>query len=727
MSEVNSWAYKSLPSKTSIRVLLVAPGAPDDEIFCWLLPVDLDADHKRFPSSSPRPVDIISVVIGTTSAGQEVKFLLPFDVYWDDSKPSPPMHPFQRYTALSYVWGNPANPSYIILNGEKRFFVTQNLCKALKALRSASEGLCIWVDAICINQTDYEEKKIQIGLMKRVYQQAEKVIAYVPQTEEDQRNIQELVYKIWTASKKYEEKKVGKEGFNDQREDKNRQIGLIPVPVLEPIMVEIGPEQQDDHSDILKYAAQLQELHRRDPGKAQFLEDFGLPPLDSPLWGSWRRFFASPYFRRIWILQEFTLANNLHFCFGTGIASYEPIMVAFHFIKEYSGVVNAHYLGYSHNGDPEQLTQLAMAGARGAETMFLERVLADRGSQEELLIEKLRHGRSFGATDPRDKIYALLALAKDGELFADHITYAPDETPAKVFTRFAGLFVEGGYIFEVLLQAGIRSCDAGLPSWVPNWSSSHTITATLSSSENQFAERTSGVKILPDNKLLIRGTLTDEIRHLSNAFNQMSIEGSEQPPFGGRLTDFMKGLVNGFLLVLNVLVDSQQSFEEAMEVLFQVLIQKETSSDRMPTDADEIKCLRSGFGSCLGFLQGWATALADIEEGKTLVVKGNSPDDSKMFHQFLQRASQTTAQAKLCVTSQGCVGLVPDRTEVGDRVSVFHGSPNQFILRKFGQEEGKEDDEIASYRLVGSGYLRHLSEGTSLSHEPENYQNIRLI
>lgn len=463
MPEENSSIYEPLPAKNSIRVLLLAPGAPDDEIFCWLLPVDLDADHKRFPSSSPRPVGVISAVTGATLDGEEHKFLVPFDIYLDESKPSPPMHPFQRYTSLSYVWGDTVDPSYIILNGEKRFAVTRNLHGALKALRSASEGMCLWVDALCINQADFEEKKVQIGLMRRIYQQAEKVIAYVPQIEEDQENIQELVHKIWIAKKKYEEKvgKAGKEEFNTQREDKNTQIGLIPVPDLDPIMVDMGAEKG------LKYEAQLQKTHRPVSEKAQFLEDFGLPPVDSPLWGSWRRFFASPYFRRIWVLQEFALANDLHFCFGSKITSIWPVMSAYHYITKYSGVINANYLGHSHEGDPEHLTRLAMAGAQGAQTMFLERVLAGKGSQGDLLIDKLRHGRGFGATDPRDKIYALLGLAKDGEFFASHVSYAPEETPAKVFMRFARLFIENGYVFEVLLQAGMGSCDAGFPSWVP--------------------------------------------------------------------------------------------------------------------------------------------------------------------------------------------------------------------------------------------------------------------
>jgi hypothetical protein len=243
------------------------------------------------------------------------------------------------------------------------------------------------------------------------------------------------------------------------------------------------------------------------------------------------------------------------------------------------------------------------------------------------------------------------------------------------------------------------------------------VTRTSSSSKNQFSERTSSVQILPDDKLLIRGTLTDEVQHLGNAFSQMLVEGLDQPPSGGNLTDFMRGLVNGF----------HQSFEEAMEVLFQILIQRDTSLNQTPTADEEITSLRVGFGSCLGLVKAWGTTLADLEDGKALIVNGGSPNESKMFNQFLQRAFQTTAHARLCVTSHGCVGIVPDRTDVGDLVAVFHGSATQFVLRDVGQEERKENDEVASYRFVGSGYLLPLTEGKTLSDEPEKDQNIRLI
>lgn len=156
-----------------------------------------------------------------------------------------------------------------------------------------------------------------------------------------------------------------------------------------------------------------------------------------------------------------------------------------------------------------------------------------------------------------------------------------------------------------------------------------------------------------------------------------------------------------------------------MEVLFQVLIQKDTSSNQTPTNVGEISSLRVGFGYFLGLTKAWATNLADLKEGKMLIVNGDSPNESKMFNQFLHRAFQTTSHARLCVTSQGYVGLVPDRTKVGDFIAVFHGSPNQFVLRNVYQQERRENDEIASYRLVGSRYLYRLSERKSLSRESE--------
>lgn len=73
------------------------------------------------------------------------------------------------FTALSYCWG-PVDPKcYIILNG-RRFPVTQNLEAALRATRVGFDPrLPLWVDALCINQSDLGERGVQVRRMRELY------------------------------------------------------------------------------------------------------------------------------------------------------------------------------------------------------------------------------------------------------------------------------------------------------------------------------------------------------------------------------------------------------------------------------------------------------------------------------------------------------------------------------------------------------------------------------
>ena len=79
--------------------------------------------------------------------------------------PSPP------FTALSYVWGVPdPRIRHSVVCDEHRISITPNCFSALKSLSSGrDEELLIWVDAICINQDDEQEKMRQIPLMGEIY------------------------------------------------------------------------------------------------------------------------------------------------------------------------------------------------------------------------------------------------------------------------------------------------------------------------------------------------------------------------------------------------------------------------------------------------------------------------------------------------------------------------------------------------------------------------------
>jgi len=61
------------------------------------------------------------------------------------------------YEALSYTWGSASNARQILVNG-RRFEITKNLWFALQFLQRDSSSRTLWIDSICINQTDNDEK-----------------------------------------------------------------------------------------------------------------------------------------------------------------------------------------------------------------------------------------------------------------------------------------------------------------------------------------------------------------------------------------------------------------------------------------------------------------------------------------------------------------------------------------------------------------------------------------
>jgi hypothetical protein len=83
----------------------------------------------------------------------------------------------EDYEALSYVWGEDTGRKTILLNKEY-FQISKNLDAALRQLRS-DQPLTLWIDAICINQKDDEEKGWQVGMMAEIYRDARRTIIWL--------------------------------------------------------------------------------------------------------------------------------------------------------------------------------------------------------------------------------------------------------------------------------------------------------------------------------------------------------------------------------------------------------------------------------------------------------------------------------------------------------------------------------------------------------------------
>jgi hypothetical protein len=147
------------------------------------------------PPTSPDMSDIISCRLGVIS-----------------------LDSFSDYRPISYVWGDPS-ATKIILVDDTPFKVRINLWNYLAQARSEeytgvlwAEPLWIWVDAICINQDDLDERSKQVAIMGQIYSKAYGVCAWLGVgTEKSSETMQELTEIDWEAH--YEKAKSG-QGFN---------------------------------------------------------------------------------------------------------------------------------------------------------------------------------------------------------------------------------------------------------------------------------------------------------------------------------------------------------------------------------------------------------------------------------------------------------------------------------------------------------------------------------
>ncbi|KAF3062484.1 Phenylacetaldehyde dehydrogenase [Daldinia childiae] len=96
-------------------------------------------------------------------------------------------NPRPKFIALSYVWGQVSSKEpRTIRCGRHSKIITDNCWEALSQLRDSPDpdrnidgSITLWVDAICINQADEEEKLHQIRLMGDIYSQAASVCVWL--------------------------------------------------------------------------------------------------------------------------------------------------------------------------------------------------------------------------------------------------------------------------------------------------------------------------------------------------------------------------------------------------------------------------------------------------------------------------------------------------------------------------------------------------------------------
>lgn len=202
------------------------------------------------------------------------------------------------YTALSYCWGDAKDTEDIYLNNQV-FSATTNLKAALLQLRKL-EYTTLWIDAICIDQANIEEKSQQLPLIGSIYRNATTTIAWLGEESRNSHLAFALIEKLWQ-----EERQPSVIGRKQPAKEANKNIVKSLNPPLVPV------EERNSIAALL---------------------------------GLLRR----PYWKRVWIIQELAFSQKIKiFCGGDG-ADWSALKVALQKVKlSYSTRVTPH-VAFSH-------------------------------------------------------------------------------------------------------------------------------------------------------------------------------------------------------------------------------------------------------------------------------------------------------------------------------------------------------------------------------------------
>ena len=643
-----------------------------------------------------------------------------------------PLSRAPEYTAISYTWGDAArNKTIALQDGTTRsvLTITTSAMECLVALKKIRRY--IWIDSICINQSDVDEKMEQVRIMKDIYSTAAEVVAVLGSS------------------------------------------GMATVsPKLDIDTSEILRHSFKHHYSIAESLLRQSMLGANDSGNDEAGTAFSfygrmVTDMDYPLKSRVLRLLCHPYWTRVWIIQEITVARRVLVYFDH---SFRELDSCFQLAKAYRNIENSiagpdvdfsygkemyHNfllkLGRTPNS-PERVFGEELLGSysRGVERLLSIRDFRQRyhDLKERIDIEDVMLlSMNSLATDARDKVFGVIGILSASAGAA--VDNAETNTKQQMEPQ-EGSWIDTNIIPDyrlsinsVFVNASIALATSGarkiilllggngwarrrsnLPSWVIDWTSLPSIYPSGHASikhtgvyQAHFATlggsifRRQFLRSLDRARILGTFNFIDEIKFVSK-----TIEPHGHSWFCEVWDAICKLVGESYLW-------STWSCSREEAVWRTLLAQKRTAKPRPRCyDSechveeqliakyvdmyDDLPILRSRNKrhTCRedvdSAFQAWSpahTVCFDQEEAATL---------SDQFSDVL--AHTRAIGCRFAVTKNGYIGTVPPMSRVGDRIFIHPGCPVPVVLRKVADKHGKK---MHSSQLVGSCYVLGLMNG----------------
>jgi hypothetical protein len=415
--------------------------------------------------------------------------------------------------------------------------------------------------------------------------------------------------------------------------------------------------------------------------------------LADPCYYSYWHIFTKPWFTRTWVIQEIVLAERALGALGRFEFRWTCLEESFQVLAaEFND-----FLAQRQDLPPAERRQLALAHRNFSNIMRIRKSFA-AGHLDAINFMEL--ARNFEVTEPRDKIFALLALfaESDKKGLDDYSLSARD-----VFFRFAVCQAGNDRAVKLLDHAGLqRRGAANTPSWVPDWTVKAEGSAAIFSRCRKWLSANprkfdSPSCVVSGRALLLCGSLVDSI---------LMVQESVILDFEcNRLMEAKMGITEAFSLLEQSRKLCGSVYSNVDEAFARLLILDEGDRQRGPfLERALVENALETYRRLMG------TAPVDIE---------NLSQQEKINIERYKQLFMSCKGRRFAITVRGYLALVPKLTQEGDTVIVFPGAAVPHILRH------AEDAE--SFLLVGDAYIHALTPGRVLQYTAAQERAVMLV
>lgn len=441
-----------------------------------------------------------------------------------------------------------------------------------------------------------------------------------------------------------------------------------------------------------------------DPTDAELYRRYE-PQRRSPRWLALGHVFDQPYFGRMWMVQEVAVNKTLHVVYGRETIKWDtlaPVILRLLMSFRFSTMIEDSITPAHKMKRMLSLNALFLDSTR---RMYQGRRDGSSGHAASLL-QMLPSCWAFNATDGRDKVFALISLARDpvNPLIEPDYTKPVEE----VFLHTAWhLFSQEGSLGEILYCAGIgwpRRVPS-LPSWVPDWSEvGRSVISTFPSLRMGYRTAVG----LSNRGPIIHGAAMELDAIIIDSVDRMTQE------FRRPDVDTDAAVLEETASWLREVRGLAASITGSEEALWRTLICDAPSvgiedfSTGMEWPAAEV--YGRWYGYCMQHL---------LQEPGFDAEPGLTPDQvaerMQLGGRWCASAQFRCYARRFAVTRAGRMALLPALVEVGDAVAIIPGTNVPFILRSKGRDVVSGRDV---YALVGECYLHGIMNGEMAGASP---------